>query len=176
MASRCRDVRSKSRGGAEVTLLDSIFEMEDYPKVLNRLQNQCAKREYCSSDIYKKAYSAFDGDRELALKLVESLVADKFVDDLRFASAFAREKSRLSGWGKVKISYMLAGKGIPKDVVDKALEEIDEDEAHRRMVSVLEAKYKTLEGDPQETQLADHEEPDCAPDPGSGGPCGAASL
>ena len=130
--------------------MDSIFEMEDYPKVLNRLQNQCAKREYCSSDIYKKAYSAFDGDRELALKLVESLVADKFVDDLRFASAFAREKSRLSGWGKVKISYMLAGKGIPKDVVDKALEEIDEDEAHRRMVSVLEAKYKTLEGDPQE--------------------------
>ena len=119
--------------------MDSIFEMEDYPKVLNRLQNQCAKREYCSSDIYKKAYSAFDGDRELALKLVESLVADKFVDDLRFASAFAREKSRLSGWGKVKISYMLAGKGIPKDVVDKALEEIDEDEAHRRMVSVLEA-------------------------------------
>ena len=124
--------------------------MEEYSKVLNRLQNQCSKREYCSSDIYKKAYSAFDGDRDLALKLVDSLVADRFVDDLRYASAFAREKARLSGWGTVKISYMLAGKGIPKDVIAQALEEIDPDEAHRKMVSVLEAKYKTLQGDPQE--------------------------
>ena len=97
--------------------MDSIFEMEEYSKVLNRLQNQCSKREYCSSDIYKKAYSAFDGDRELALQLVDSLVADRFVDDLRYASAFAREKARLSGWGTVKISYMLAGKGIPKDAL-----------------------------------------------------------
>ena len=45
---------------------------------------------------------------------------------------------------------MLAGKGIPKDVVARALEEVDEGEAERKMVSVLEAKYKTLQGDPQE--------------------------
>lgn len=130
--------------------MDSIFEMEEYSKVLDRLQNQCSKREYCSSDIYKKAFTAFDGDRDLARQLVDSLVADRFVDDLRYASAFAREKARLSGWGTVKISYMLAGKGIPKDVVARALEEIDADEARRKMVSVLEAKYKTLQGDPQE--------------------------
>lgn len=124
--------------------------MEEYSKVLNRLQNQCSKREYCSSDIYKKALTAFEGDVEQAMKIVESLIADRFVDDLRYASAFAREKSRLSGWGPIKISYMLTGKGIPKDVVAKALEEVDEGEAERKMVSVLEARYKTLQGDPQE--------------------------
>ena len=123
--------------------------MEEYSKVLDRLQAQCSKREYCTSDVLKKALSAFDGDREQAAKLVESLVADRFVDDLRYASAFAREKSRLSGWGPAKITYTLVGKGIPRPVVRQALGEIDQDEADRKMRSVLEAKIKTLVGDPQ---------------------------
>ena len=93
--------------------------------------------------------SAFDGDREQAAKLVESLVADRFVDDLRYASAFAREKSRLSGWGPAKITYTLVGKGIPRPVVRQALGEIDQDEADRKMRSVLETKIKALVGDPQ---------------------------
>ena len=124
--------------------------MEEYSKVLDRLQAQCSKREYCSSDIMRKAMAAFDGDREQALKLLDSLVQDRFVDDSRYSAAFAREKSRLSGWGPAKISYMLVGKGIPRDVVREALKEIDEGEADRKMRSVLETKYRTLAGDPQE--------------------------
>ena len=124
--------------------------MEEYSKVLNRLQAQCSKREYCSSDVFRKALTAFDGDREQASRLVDSLVEDKFVDDLRYATAFAREKSRISGWGPAKISYMLMGKGIPKDSIKEALKEVDEEEADRRMVSVLETKYRSLAGDPHE--------------------------
>lgn len=124
--------------------------MEEYSKVLDRLQAQCSKREYCSSDILRKGLSAFDGDREQASRLLESLIQDRFVDDLRYATAFAREKSRLTGWGPAKIKYMLVGKGIPKSVVEEALREIDPDEALRKMRSVLEAKYRTLAGDPQE--------------------------
>ena len=124
--------------------------MEEYSKVLDRLQAQCSKREYCSSDIMRKAVTAFEGDREQAARLLDSLVQDKFVDDARYAAAFAREKSRLSGWGPAKISYMLLGKGIPREVVREALKEIDVDEADRKMRSVLETKYRTLAGDPQE--------------------------
>ncbi len=124
--------------------------MEEYSKVLDRLQAQCSKREYCSSDILRKGLTAFEGDREQATKLLESLIQDRFVDDLRYATAFAREKSRLTGWGPAKIKYMLVGKGIPRSIVDEALKEVDPDEAQRKMRSVLEAKYKTLAGDPQE--------------------------
>lgn len=124
--------------------------MEEYSKVLDRLQAQCSKREYCSSDVYRKALKAFEGDREMADRILRSLQEDRFVDDIRYAAAFAREKSRLSGWGPAKISYMLSGKGIPKAVVAEALREIDDGEADRKMRSVLEAKYRTLAGDPQE--------------------------
>ncbi len=124
--------------------------MEEYSKVLDRLQAQCSKREYCSSDILRKGLTAFEGDRDQATKLLDSLIQDRFVDDLRYATAFAREKSRLTGWGPAKIKYMLVGKGIPRSIVDEALKEVDPDEAERKMRSVLEVKYKTLAGDPQE--------------------------
>ena len=124
--------------------------MEEFAKVLDRLQAQCVKREYCRSDIFRKALTAFEGDRDSAGRLVESLVADRFVDDSRYAAAFAREKARLSGWGPAKISFALRGKGISKSIISDALKEIDPEEADRRMVSVLETKYKTLKGDPQE--------------------------
>ena len=124
--------------------------MEEFAKVLDRLQAQCVKREYCRSDIFRKALTAFEGDRDSAERLVDSLVADRFVDDSRYAAAFAREKARLSGWGPVKISFALSGKGISKSVISEALKKIDPEEADRRMVSVLETKYRALKGDPQE--------------------------
>ena len=124
--------------------------MEEFAKVLDRLQAQCVKREYCRSDIFRKALTAFEGDRDSAGRLVDSLVADRFVDDSRYAAAFAREKARLSGWGPVKISFALSGKGISKAVISEALKEVDPEEADRRMASVLETKYRTLKGDPQE--------------------------
>ncbi len=130
--------------------LKGTMETDSYSKVLDRLQAQCSKREYCRSDIFKKALTAFEGDRESASKVVEALVAEKFVDDARYAAAFAREKSRLTGWGPAKITYALTVKGIDKQVIKEALGEVDPDEALRRMKSVLQAKYKALQGDPQE--------------------------
>lgn len=124
--------------------------MEEYAKVLDRLQAQCVKREYCRSDIFRKALTAFEGDKAAAERLVDELVRDRFVDDARYAAAFAREKSRLTGWGPVKIAFALSGKGISKADAAEALREVDQEEADRRMVSVLETKYKSLKGDPQE--------------------------
>ncbi len=124
--------------------------MEEYAKVLNRLQMLCSKRECCSSDVFRKAFTAFDGDKEKARMLLDELARDGFVDDFRYAAAFAREKSRLTGWGPVKISSMLAAKGVPKSIASEALKEIDEGEADSRMRSVIEAKHRILKGDPQE--------------------------
>lgn len=93
-----------------------------YLKVLNMLQARCSRSECCSRDMRTKALKALDGDEEAAERIVASLVADKFVDDLRYASAFAREKSSLSGWGVQKISFALTGKGIDRQTIAQALD------------------------------------------------------
>ena len=126
-----------------------------------RLEAQCAKREYCSSDIRAKARKALadamartgvepDAGQLCAAvdSIVAALVAGGFVSDLRYASAFAREKSSLTGWGPVKIRYALSAKGIPRDLIDAALSEIDTHKAEARLDKLLAAKARTLEGDP----------------------------
>jgi len=122
---------------------------EAQKKLLGRLQAQCSKREYCSADIRRKALTALEGDASRAEEVLESLVADRYVSDLRYASAFARDKAHLGGWGPVKIRYALAGKGIPQSTIAEALQEIDSDAASGRLGKLLAAKAKTLEGDPQ---------------------------
>ena len=118
-------------------------------KVLERLQRQCARMEYCSSDIYRKASKALEGDAEAAARIVASLVQDQFVDDRRYASAFAREKSSLQGWGAVKIRFLLRGKGISDEIIDEALQEVDPEKAASKLDKLAADKYRLLKDDPQ---------------------------
>lgn len=118
-------------------------------KILSRLEGQCSKREYCVSDILKKALDRTDGDREAADEIVASLQDNNFVSDFRYASAFAREKSSLTGWGPVKIRYALRAKKISAENIDAALEEIEPQKAEARLERLIENKRKSLEGDPQ---------------------------
>lgn len=118
-------------------------------KVLDRMRNLCSRREYCRSDIMKKALAALDGDRALAERVVGILVEDKYIDEFRYASAFARDKSALSGWGGTKIRYMLSAKGIPGDIIDRAMGETDVRKARMRLEKLMENRYRSLKDDPQ---------------------------
>lgn len=117
-------------------------------KVLSRLEAQCSKREYCSSDMLSKALKALDNNAGAAQEILGSLLENRYVDDLRYASAFAREKASIGGWGRLKISMALRAKHIPQATIDQALEEIDADKAGDRLDRLIAAKRRSLEGDP----------------------------
>ena len=117
--------------------------------VTDRLRALCSRREYCTQDVMKKALKALEGDRHAAEQVLETLVAEKYVDDLRYALAYCRDKASLSGWGEVKIRYMLASKGISREIIAEALEEIDGNRAQDRLNRLLQTKYKSIKDDPQ---------------------------
>lgn len=118
-------------------------------KVLERLQRQCARMEYCASDIRRKALKAMEGDADAADRIVASLVKDRFVDDRRYAAAFAREKSALQGWGAAKIRFLLRGKGVSDEIISEALAEIDVEKAVSKLDKLAADKYRLLKDDPQ---------------------------
>ena len=122
---------------------------EALKKKLSRLEAQCVKREYCVRDIMAKAMKAAEGNQAEADDLVASLRADKFVDDARYAAAFAREKSSLTGWGPVKIRFALRAKGLSETDIASGLAEIDSSRAEDRLERLTAAKWKTLQDDPQ---------------------------
>ena len=118
-------------------------------KVLERFQRQCSRMECAPADIMRKALAALENDGEAARRVVDSLEKDGFLDENRYASAFARDKSSLSGWGPYKIRQALSAKGISREAIDAALKETDPGKASEKLAAVASAKYKLLKGDPQ---------------------------
>jgi regulatory protein len=118
-------------------------------KALDKMRRLCSRREYCVSDIRAKLMKELDGDVQKVETAINKLKDEKYVDDLRYATAYARDKASISGWGATKIRYMLSAKGVAKDVISEALNEVDEVKASTRLEKLLENKYKSLKDDPQ---------------------------
>lgn len=121
----------------------------DPQKVADRMRGLCSRREYCRQDIMKKVLAALDGDADEAGRVMDRLVEEKYIDDLRYASAYARDKSSIAGWGSTKIRYMLASKGIDRETIAAALQEVDEGKASDRLEKLLAGKVRSLKDDPQ---------------------------
>lgn len=122
---------------------------QDITFVTDKLRNLCSRREYCSSDIRRKALTALDNDREGADKVMDLLIKDKYVDDYRYSCAYARDKATIAGWGPSKIRYMLSSKGVARDVIDRAMLEIDDSKADQRLDRLVRSRYASLRNDPQ---------------------------
>lgn len=140
--------------GKKVEIKDSPCRDKGYDLVLDRMRRLCSRREYSASDIRQKvlrmlqsgnvSISARTDADEVAESVINSLVSDSYLSDLRYSIAFARDKSSLSGWGTTKIRYALAAKGIDSETISSALAEIDADKASDRLAKLLAVKYKSL--------------------------------
>ena len=118
-------------------------------KALDKMRRLCSRREYCVSDIRTKLMKELEGDAQKVETALNKLIEERYVDDLRYATAYARDKASISGWGATKIRYMLSAKGVAKDVGSAAMNELDESKAASRLEKLLEHKYKSLKDDPQ---------------------------
>lgn len=113
------------------------------------MRRLCSRREYCVSDIRKKLMVQLEGKTDEVEQVLDALVREKYIDDLRYASAYARDKASISGWGATKIRYMLSSKGVSSETIALALEEIDSGKAQNRLDKLMENKLRTLRDDPQ---------------------------
>lgn len=127
----------------------SVDMTEEQIKVTDKMRALCSRREYCSSDIFAKVVKALDGDKEASRTVVDRLISEKYIDDSRYAAAFVRDKSSISGWGETKIRYMLSAIGIARDVISQALNETDPDKASSRLEKLMVRKAAALKDDPQ---------------------------
>ena len=124
-------------------------DVKDPLKVADRMRALCSRREYCRKDVLKKVMTALDGDAVKAEEVVGKLVEERYVDDRRYAAAFARDKASIAGWGAAKIRYMLAAKGVDREIIASALEEVDVTRADARLEKLMENKARSLKDDPQ---------------------------
>lgn len=108
-------------------------------EALAALMRLCARAEKSSGDAMRlmRTWNVPEADRE---KVLQKLIGQRFIDDIRYAEAFVREKTRLSGWGAYKIRAALKGKGIAGATIDAALAAVDPAENAGRLRNQLRRK------------------------------------
>ena len=112
-------------------------------EALLRLQKVCSQQEKCLFDINRKLME-WRIPVNQAKHILEKLLDDKFVDELRYSRSFVRDKFRLNEWGRIKLEYTLRQKKINEKTIQDALEEIDEKTYHDLVIEILRKKSKTL--------------------------------
>lgn len=117
--------------------------MADRKIALNRMMAYCARKEACKADIRDKLRK-MDLPEKDCLFVIEELVTHKFIDEDRFARAFVRDKYRFNSWGRAKIRYHLQQKGIPPQIIDPALQEIEEEGYQDQLCILLRRKLQQL--------------------------------
>jgi regulatory protein len=114
-------------------------------QALQKLQRYCAYQERCHREVRSKLLEL--GVRGMALEeVIVSLIDEGYLNEQRFAEAYARGKFRIKGWGRVKIAISLRQKGVSDYCVNKGLEQIDEDDYLVTLQSMAQKKFASLGG------------------------------
>ncbi|MGN0002169.1 MAG: regulatory protein RecX [Sphingobacterium composti] len=103
-----------------------------------KIESYCAYQERAQQEVRDKLYEW--GLHEVDVEnIIATLIEDNFLNEERFAKAFARGKFRLKDWGKIKIIQHLKAKRISAPLIKIALQEIDYEE-YLTKIDILIAK------------------------------------
>ncbi|MDR2886949.1 MAG: RecX family transcriptional regulator [Bacteroidales bacterium] len=115
--------------------------MEEKPHLktaLTKAMQICSRQEYCISDIEKKL-EQWEVSKPDMYEITDILQKENFINEERYATAFAKDKFNYNKWGKIKIASHMKIKKIPMTIIDMALDSIDSS----RYITTLETIIKT---------------------------------
>lgn len=110
---------------------------------LNRCMTECSRAEKCRSDIVRKL-EKWGIEAAAVDRIVQHLEKERYLDEGRYATYFARDKFRFNKWGKVKIEYQLRLKKIPDELIEEALQQIDPVENDALLVKLIREKQRKI--------------------------------
>jgi len=115
-------------------------------QALQKLRHYCAYQERSHSEVKDKLYQlgVWKKDHD---EIIASLIEDNYLNEERFAIAFAGGKFRMKQWGRVKIRYELKQKQVTEYCIRKALKEIKEEDYLSVLNKLVAEKYASLKSE-----------------------------
>ncbi|MEO6902137.1 MAG: regulatory protein RecX [Bacteroidia bacterium] len=114
-------------------------------QALLKAQATCAYQERCQQEMRDKLY-----EWGLYTDAVENIIADlittNFLNEERFAKAYAGGKFRIKKWGRIKIKLELKKRKLSDYCIKKALQEINEDDYLLTIKQLAAKKSKEIKG------------------------------
>jgi regulatory protein len=113
-------------------------------EALKKIQRYCAYQERSHQDVKEKLFKIGAPPPEID-DIVSELIVEGYLNEQRYAKAFAGGKFRIKKWGKLKIIHALEQKGVSKNCVRVALKEIDGDDYQKTLEEILGEKGGHIE-------------------------------
>ena len=115
-------------------------------QALQKLKHYCAYQERCHSEVKEKLYNlgVWKKDHD---EIISTLIEENYLNEERFAIAFAGGKWRVKQWGRVKIKYELKQKQVSEYCIKKALQQISEEEYLAVLKKMADEKYTSLKAE-----------------------------
>lgn len=111
-----------------------------------KIQRYCAYQERSHQEVRSKLfdYGLHSGEVD---DLLTSLITEGFLNEERFAKAYAGGKFRIKKWGKLKIQRELERRGLTNNCISRGIKEIDPSDYSRTLKQLLVRKIRETAGD-----------------------------
>ena len=104
-----------------------MYNQLSVKELIQKLESFCAYQERCHQEVESKLRSMTSNSDEIG-EVIVHLLQNNYLNEERFARAFARGKNRIKYWGKSRIVNELKQRKISETIIRLALTEIDADE------------------------------------------------
>jgi regulatory protein len=109
----------------------------------HRIENWCAYRERAQQETRNKLYEYGLPESDVE-QIISELIGNNFLNEERFAIAFAGGKFRIKKWGKIKIKAELRARKVSEYCISKALKQIPDNEYFTTLEKVILKKTKQI--------------------------------
>lgn len=113
---------------------------------LQKLRQYCGYSERCHSDVVSRLYdlNVWRKDHD---EIIATLIEENYLNEERYAKAFAGGHFRQKEWGRNKIKQHLLQKNISSYCIKNAMKEIDGDEYDVVLQKLFRQKWDSLKGE-----------------------------
>jgi len=115
-------------------------------QAINKLKQYCAYQERSHYEAGQKLWDLAVRSAEHD-EIISTLIEEDYLNEERFAIAFAGGKFRIKNWGKKKIYYALKEKKVSEYNIKKALKGLDDEAYQKTLKQLALKKYASLKNE-----------------------------
>ena len=104
----------------------------------------CSIAERCRQEVRDKLLAWDSDSADTYEEILQRLETEGFLNEGRYARAFANDKLRFQGWGRLKIRAALQAKHVSSAAIAEALAELDENTYRKKLCQLRERKEREL--------------------------------
>ena len=118
---------------------------KDEKVILEKMRSYCMYQERYIQEV-KKKLTRLQVVPKTKSKIINHLIDDDYLNEVRFTKSFIQGKLRIKKWGRIKLNYELKIRGVKKFIIDQEINRISKEDYYDYFNEFSNNKIKNLKG------------------------------